>query len=92
MGGPIAYLRRLDDEDSWHPCAEGDPGAVAVHPESEVERLREFLESIGDASGPYPDLYGHRIVGDSRQVLRGNPAMPEKAAREGDGKGMEKTA
>jgi len=35
-----------------------------------IKNLEEFIESIGDASGPYPALDGMQIVADSRKVLK----------------------
>lgn len=35
----------------------------------EIEKMKKFIESISEASGPYPDLDGHRIVADARAVL-----------------------
>lgn len=39
-------------------------------------RLTAFVESITDATGPYPDLNEHRIVADAYAVLR--PTQPEE--------------
>jgi hypothetical protein len=30
-GEPVAWLRSLDGTDSYHPCAEGDPGSFPVY-------------------------------------------------------------
>lgn len=41
-----------------------------------IEELETFVESIGDATGPYTDLDGHRIVADARAAL-GNSGKSE---------------
>lgn len=43
---------------------------------SEVTRLRQFVESIVDANGPYPSLNGHQIVRDAYVVLAVTPPNP----------------
>lgn len=40
---PIAYLRDPDGEGSYHPCAEGDPGAIAVYADDDVATLERRL-------------------------------------------------
>jgi len=33
-----------------------------------LDQYEEFLETIQDACGPYPDLNGHQIVADVRKI------------------------
>lgn len=43
---PLAYLRDLDGSGSFHVCAKGDPGAIAVVAVSETERLVDLLDPL----------------------------------------------
>ena len=46
-------------------------GAICNELEDENKRLRDFIETITDATGPYPDLDRHPIVHDAWRVLAG---------------------
>lgn len=46
---------------------------------AENQRLRDFVDSITDALGPYPDLNGHPIVRAAYEALRSQNCDGEKS-------------
>ena len=55
-----------------HPVVCMDKQNITGDAADELERLREFIESVTLANGPYQDLNGHRIVGDAYKILSGD--------------------
>lgn len=61
-------VKRLRSRDAYN---DPDTWATLLDTAADrIEKLEAFVESIGMADGPYPELNGKQIVADSRRTLK----------------------